>query len=224
MVEQPISVRRGGRRRPVDLNPVLEFLGVQTPDSWIQAALENLELLLVDHANCEKKAASTALSLLYRYVDRPELLDKLARFAREELRHFEQVVAIMRERGVRYEQLTASRYAAGLMDNVGKHEPDRLVDTLIVGALIEARSCERFSRLVLALENRDRELANFYYSLLRSEARHFEDYMALAAGYNKEAGRSDQWLADRVQLFRTLECNLVLEVDPEIRFHSGVPA
>ena len=141
---------KGGRRRPVDLRPVGDFLGSSTPAAWLDRALADLDTLLIDHANCEKKAASTALSLLYRYVDRPQLLHKLSRLAREELRHFEQVLTILKRRNVPYEHITASRYAAGLMGHVRKEEPGRLVDTLIVGAFIEARSCERFAALVFS--------------------------------------------------------------------------
>ena len=156
---------------------IQSFLLCPTPDAWVQCAVENQATLLVDHANCEKKAASTALSLLYRYVEHHKLLDKLSRLAREELRHFEQVIAIMRERGVEYPQLSASRYAGALRLQVRKPEPDRLVDTLLIGAIIEARSCERFAALAPALDD---ELGEFYRSLLKSEARHFADYLRLA--------------------------------------------
>ena len=101
----------------VDLvQPLREFLPCDTPRAWVDWALQNPEVLLVDHANCEKKAASTALNLLYRYVGHHDLLNKLSRLAREELRHFEQVIAIMAARGIDYSQLSASRYAAGLRE------------------------------------------------------------------------------------------------------------
>ncbi|HCO63310.1 MAG TPA: tRNA-(ms[2]io[6]A)-hydroxylase, partial [Alcanivorax sp.] len=121
-----------------DIAPLLEFLPCRTPQAWIGWALENETLLLIDHAHCEKKAASTALNLMFRYVDRPELLDNLSQLAREELLHFEQVVGLMRERGIRYDHLSPSRYAGALRAEVRTSEPQRLVDTLIVGALIEA--------------------------------------------------------------------------------------
>ena len=96
---------------------------------------------MIDHANCEKKAAATAMSLMHRYTDNTALLNKMSRLAREELRHFEQVLKLMSQRGITYESVTASRYAQGLRDQVRKKDPQKLVDTLIVGALIEARSC-----------------------------------------------------------------------------------
>ena len=124
----------------VSLSSVQSFLLCLTPPRWVEWAVQNPTLLLIDHANCEKKAASTALNLMYRYVEHHTLLQKLSRLAREELRHFEQVIAIMKARGVEYSQLTASRYAGMLRQQVRTHEPGRLVDTLLIGAIIEAHS------------------------------------------------------------------------------------
>lgn len=217
-----IDQGKGCRRRPVDIQPVQAFLGTATPNAWLSQALTDIDILLIDHANCEKKAASTALSLLYRYVDRPELLNKLSRLAREELRHFEQVLAILKRRNVAYGHVSASRYAAKLMGYVRQDEPKRLVDTLIVGAFIEARSCERFAALVPHLDAIDKALADFYYSLLRSESRHFQDYLTLAKRYDVDpnTGASGE-VADRVLFFRDIESALITEPDSEIRFHSG---
>ena len=193
---------------------ILEFLPCRTPDAWVDAAQNHLDILLIDHANCEKKAAGTAMNLMYRYVDNMDLLNKMSRLAREELRHFEQVIAIMESRGIAYPQITASRYAAKLRKPIRTHEPGRLVDTLIVGAIIEARSCERFEKLAPYL---DEELQKFYISLLKSEARHYQDYLGLA----KEAAGED--ISERVQLFLELEQSLIESPDTEFRFHSGVP-
>jgi tRNA-(ms[2]io[6]A)-hydroxylase len=198
-----------------DLGPIEAFLPCPTPPSWVGWALEHPAILLVDHANCEKKAASTALNLMYRYVEHPRLLSKLSRLAREELRHFEQVIAIMQRRGIPYVQLSAARYAAGLRKRVRTHEPARLIDTLLVGALIEARSCERFAVLAPHL---DSELADFYRSLLRSESRHFADYLALAESL-AEPGE----ISRRLECLRAAEEELVLSADTEFRFHSGTP-
>ena len=159
------------------LQEIHNFLPCRTPQQWIENALANQDLMLIDHAHCEKKAASTALSLMYRYVDNTDLLNKMSRLAREELRHFEQVLAIMKKRGVDYCHLTPARYAAGLRQEVRSEDPGRLVDVLIVGAIIEARSCERFAALAPFL---DEKLADFYTSLLKSEARHYQDYLTLA--------------------------------------------
>ena len=193
------------------------FLPCATPDAWVECALlpENRATLLVDHANCEKKAAATALSMMHRYTHNTALLDKMSRLAREELRHFEQVLKIMRKQSVEYMPLTASRYAQALHKSARRHEPGRLVDTLIIGALIEARSCERFASLAPHL---DRELGQFYFSLLKSEARHFSDYIDLAESLTEEA---DFQL--HLNQFRELEADLVTTADTEFRFHSGVP-
>ena len=191
------------------------FLPCTTPDAWVEVALQHDQepTLLIDHANCEKKAAATALALMHRYTDNPVLSNKMSRLAREELRHFEQVIKIMSARGVNYEPLSAPRYAQGLHKGVRRQEPGRLIDTLIVGALIEARSCERFARLAPEL---DTELGDFYFSLLKSEARHYADYLRLAESL---AGRAH--LADRLDYFRGLEVELVESADTEFRFHSG---
>ncbi len=198
------------------VQPLREFLGTATPEAWIDWALENPELLLIDHANCEKKAASTALTLMFRYTDFPELLHKLSRLAREELRHFEQVLKIMQRRGIRYETIGAARYASGLRAGVRSSEPGRLVDTLVVGAIIEARSCERFAALAPHL---DAELAEFYRSLLKSESRHFRDYLKLA-----EQASDAEEVARRVQVLLALEAPLIRDKDREFRFHSGIPS
>ncbi len=192
-----------------------QFLLCPTPSAWIDVALENQELLLIDHANCEKKAASTAMNLLYRYIDRDDLLKKMSQLAREELLHFEQVVGIMKDRGASYRHVSSSRYASGLRELVRKGGEDELVDVLICGALIEARSCERFAALVPHL---DEALAKFYRSLLRSEGRHYQDCLELARQY---AGTDIQW---RIDEFREIERELIMSPDPEFRFHSGVPA
>jgi tRNA-(ms[2]io[6]A)-hydroxylase len=193
---------------------VNDFLLCQTPIAWVSSALENQEILLVDHANCEKKAASTAMNLMYRYVDRTELLKKMSQLAREELLHFEQVVKIMQDKGIKYDHLRASRYASSLRENIRSHEPARLVDTLIIGAFVEARSCERFAKLAPEL---DSDLQKFYLSLLRSEARHFEDYLFLAELY------ADDDISDRVDFFAKKEAVLITDYDGEFRFHSGNP-
>jgi len=196
-----------------ELAVIEQFLLCATPNEWIASALAEPGLLLLDHANCEKKAASTAIQLMYRYVSDFELLHKMSRLAREELRHFEQVITLMEARGIPYEQISASRYAAELRKPIRTHEPGRLIDTLIIGGIIEARSCERFARLAPHL---DEELQRFYLSLLKSEARHFQDYLQLA---QKVAGEAD--IAERVNFFLERERDLVLTEDENFRFHSG---
>ncbi len=195
-----------------DITHIIEFLACETPQAWINDALDNIDLLLIDHANCEKKAASTAMNLMYRHVENYELLNKMSRLAREELRHFEQVIAIMKKRGIEYPHIEAASYAGQLRKPIRTSEPHRLVDTLIVGAIIEARSCERFAKLAPFL---DETLQSFYLSLLKSEARHYQDYLSLA----KKAAGTD--ISDRVQLFLELEQKIILEPGDEFRFHSG---
>ena len=196
------------------LEEIQTFLGVETPDTWIQAALKHQEILLIDHAHCEKKAASTAMTLMFRYVDRVDLLNKMSRLAREELIHFEQVLAIMESRGVVYDHMTPARYAQGMRAQVRTSEPGRLIDVLIIGAFIEARSCERFAKLAPFLDD---ELAKFYRSLLKSEGRHYQDYLGLAEAY---AGAP---IDERIAEFKALENALITEPDDEFRFHSGAP-
>ncbi|HET8789791.1 MAG TPA: tRNA-(ms[2]io[6]A)-hydroxylase [Modicisalibacter sp.] len=201
---------------------LLVFLPCVTPDEWIMAALENQSLLLIDHAQCEKKAASTAMSLMYRYVDRPLLLTKMSQLAREELLHFEQVVKLMEARGITYRHIAASRYAEGLRGQVSREDPQRLVDILIVGAFIEARSCERFARLIPHLDD---ELAKFYRTLVKSEGRHYEDYLMLARRYSSNASspRATQPIEERIAFFADHERELIEASDPVFRFHSGMP-
>lgn len=195
------------------MQPVLDFLPCRTPKGWIEIAIRDLPTLLIDHANCEKKAANSAMTLMNRYIHNHQLLNKMSRLAREELRHFEQVIAIMKKRGIEYVPVSASRYAGELHKHIRKTEPQRLVDTLIVGAIIEARSCERFYSL---LPHLDQDLAKFYESLLKSESRHFEDYLALAKQAAKEC------LDERVGFFLAREKELIVSRDEQIRFHSGV--
>ena len=191
-----------------------EFLPCATPSAWLDWALQNQRLLLIDHANCEKKAASNAMTLMYRHVGHTDLLVKMSQLAREELLHFEQVVDLMSARNIQYERIGASRYAAGLRALMRTDHQGALIDGLLVGAIVEARSCERFAKLAPLL---DAELGKFYRSLLRSEARHFRDYLSLAGQY------ADENINDRLQIFMDAERQLIESPDLEFRFHSGVP-
>ena len=202
------------------IEPVLAFLHARTPASWQQAALEHLPELLIDHANCEKKAATNAISLIYRYVEHPHLLQKMSRLAREELRHFEQVVDVMTDEGIDYIQLSPSRYAAGLHRLISKQEPHRLIDSLICGAVVEARSCERFAALIPVLPD---AIGQLYRSLLKSEARHFQDYLTLAEGF-AESLCQDVDIPQRLEMFLRADAELISTEDTEFRFHSGVPS
>lgn len=250
------------------LAPIKQFLQCETPDEWIAEAIrpERLSALLIDHCNCELKAAQTAMFLIRKYaIDKasgalllswakpyeefvynkrrsiedfllrdvkknaligeltpkpgvsygPELIAKMVRLIKEEFHHFEQVLDIMQVRNIPYQNLTAGRYAKGMMAQVRTHEPATLIDKLIVGAFIEARSCERFAKLAPYLDD---GLQKFYMSLLRSEARHYQDYLALA----QEIARED--LSDRVAYFGLVEAQLIDAPDSEFKFHSGRPS
>ena len=194
------------------------FFETKTPDAWIQEACCRLPELLHDHANCELKAASTALGFIYRYPEKAALAHRMSRLAREELRHFEQVRKILVEREVVFELVSASRYAGTLRKAVRQNEPQRLLDMLIIGALIEARSCERFAALVPHLPD---DLAKFYAGLLASEARHFEHYLDFARA---ECDLDDATFDKRLGELKELEADLVSSPDPQFRFHSGIPA
>ena len=196
------------------LQPVRDFLACATPPEWVIAAVQDVPLLLQDHANCEKKAASTAMNMLFRYNDRDQLQTELAQLAREELLHYEQVRELMQKRGIGYRPVSAARYANGLRQHVRTSEPGHLVDLMIIGAFVEARSCERFAAVAPHLDD---ELKRFYTFLLRSEARHFQHYLGLAAAYSPTP------IDDRVAHFREVERELIESPDSEVRFHSGLP-
>ena len=249
------------------LAPINSFLKCETPDSWIEEAKkpERLKGLLIDHCNCELKAAQTAMFVVRKYAvdgqsgkilqdwakpysdfvysqDRnvevflngnskknelaaelvgrsdfahsEELIAKMVRLIKEEFHHFEQVLEIMHHRGIDYQSARAGRYAKGMMKQVRTHDPVTLVDKLIVGAFIEARSCERFAKLAPHL---DEELKKFYISLLRSEARHYQDYLTLAQAISATD------ISDRVAHFATVEAALILADDADFKFHSGSP-
>lgn len=196
---------------------IRQFFTTETPDAWIEEAGKRVPELLLDHANCELKAASTALAFLYRYPDRSLLAQRMSRLAREELRHFEQVRSIMDEMGIAFDRLSASRYAGTLRDTVRDHEPYKLLDMLLVGALIEARSCERFAKLAPRLPSK---LGKFYAGLLASEARHFEHYIRFA---QTECNVSNHEIEARLDDLKTIEAALISEPDDQFRFHSGMP-
>ncbi|EED25586.1 tRNA isopentenyl-2-thiomethyl-A-37 hydroxylase MiaE [Vibrio sp. 16] len=143
-----------------------------------------------------------------------DLIDKMVLLIKEELHHFYQVLEIMDARGIAYEPVQASRYAKGLLAEMATHEPQTLIDKLIIGAYIEARSCERFAKLA---PHMDEDIAKFYVSLLRSEARHYQDYLTLA---EEIAGKD---ISERVQFFGKLEADLISSPDTDFKFHSGVP-
>lgn len=145
-----------------------------------------------------------------------DLVDKMILLIKEELHHFYQVLEIMTQRGIEYTNITAGRYAKGLLKHVRTYEPEALIDKLIIGAFIEARSCERFAKLAPHLDD---DLNKFYVSLLRSEARHYQDYLALAQQISGEKTSIDE----RIAHFGKIEADIMTSPDEDFKFHSGVP-
>lgn len=200
----------------VDLSAVYNFLDARTTQAWVDAAIANVPLIIQDHANCEKKAAGTAMNLIFRYEFSYDLQRKLAQLIREEMLHYEQVLGIMNDRGQAWKYLSAGRYAKGMLKHKRTYEPAAMVDVLIIGAFIEARSCERFAALAEVID--DERLAKYYRYLLKSESRHFEDYLALAQSLYEDS------IDERVAFFKEVEAELISSPDHELRFHSGTPA
>jgi tRNA-(ms[2]io[6]A)-hydroxylase len=199
------------------------LLRVPTPDPWVQRAAQCRELLLIDHANCEKKAASTALALMFAYAEDLELAERMSRLAREELRHYEQVVRLIRTLEIVPQRLAPGRYAQRMRQLVASEEPQRQIDLMICGACIEARSCERFLALAPALGP---PMGDLFAALHAAEARHFKVYIGLArrAAARQGAAYEDAALEARIAAFTTLEAQLITEPDEQFRFHSGPPA
>lgn len=180
---------------------------------WAERVEENLEEILLDHAHCEKKAAGTAMNLIFAYVDRVELVKQLAPIVTEELQHFEMVIDLVEKRGMRFRRLTPSNYGGQLGELVRKLEPGRAVDKLLVAALIEARSCERFALLRDRLQ--DRELAEFYGGLFESEARHHATYVQMALGFAQE-----RVVFERLEELAALEAAIIDRGDERPRIHG----
>ncbi len=193
------------------------LLRVATPQGWIRKACVSRETLLIDHANCEKKAASTALALMFAYAEDLELTDKMSRLAREELRHYEQVAKLIKTLGVTPQRLAPGRYAERLRRLVANSEPQREVDLMVCGAFIEARSCERFGALSMEI---GAPLSDLFQGLHNAEARHHRVYVELARRAAKRAGIA---MEGRIEAFATLEAELVTVPDAVFRFHSGPP-
>ena len=191
-----------------------QILAAPTPATWVRAAEERWAEVLVDHANCEKKAASTAIALMFAYPEDRPLALALSRLAREELRHFEQVARAMQATGVPFSRQRPGRYAHELRAAMRTAEPARKLDVLLVGALIEARSAERFHLLAPRLPA---PLGRLYADLGASEARHFELYVGFA-----RAAAPLEWRPRLAQL-AAREAQLVTTPERVLRFHSGPP-
>jgi tRNA-(ms[2]io[6]A)-hydroxylase len=191
---------------------LISILRAPTPPAWVEDAVSHLPELLLDHANCEKKAASSALALMFTYAEDRPLALVLARLAREELRHFEQVLRALSALGVPFARQRPGRYAQQLRRALRSCDPGRKLDLLLAAALIEARSAERFQLLAPRVPA---PLARLYQDLATAEARHFELY----TGFARDAAPAE-WQA-RLGELAAREAELVTSADHTLRFHSG---
>jgi len=192
---------------------VLHLAAPTSPD-WLPRVRSHLDEVLLDHAHCEKKAAAAAIKLLFSYPHHRFLQEPLAELAEEELGHFRAVLAHLDARGIRYETIRPGPYGMALHALVRRDEPDRLVDLLLISALIEARSCERFRLLAEALD--DAALASFYRSLVDSEARHHGLYLDLAGRLVPRSA-----LETRLAQLAAEEAQIVSRPCDRVRMHAG---
>jgi tRNA-(ms[2]io[6]A)-hydroxylase len=195
---------------------LIDFLDTATPNVWCEHAVENISTLLIDHAHCERKAAISAIQLITKNPHSEELIDKLSPIVREEMLHFEKVRRILKKNKIKFQPLPPSRYSRELnsMRSKGSNQ-ESLRDDLIIGAIIEARSCERFFALIPYL-NHYPEIQQFYSHLADAEQRHFEIYWHFAK-------KMDANIELRLKDFLTLENQMINGVDEVFRFHSGIP-
>lgn len=194
-------------------------LAAPSRDDWLRQALDNLDEVLVDHAHCEKKAASAALNFIFRYPEHADMLRSLSSLAREELRHFEQMLSVLQARDIPFCRQKPSTYGGRLMKAARTQEPERMMDLMLLASLIEARSCERMKLLAEAFQPNgprpDPALARLYSGLLASEARHHHVYVDIC---NTVFGREQT--AARLKALAEHESCVISEPDPFTRMHS----
>lgn len=193
--------------------PLINTLKQPTSWAWVEQAIANLDIILLDHSHCERKAAGVALNLMFRYLSSTQLVRQLTAIAREELEHFEQVNQWLDRRGIPLAPLSPPPYGAGLKALIRRDEPERLLDSLLVSGLIEARSHERLG--LLATHCPDVELAKFYLGLMASEARHYGIYWVLADTYFER-----DVVQERLEELAIRESELLVTLHPEPRIHS----
>jgi tRNA 2-(methylsulfanyl)-N6-isopentenyladenosine37 hydroxylase len=193
--------------------PTIRFLQQPTQPAWIEQALAHLNTILLDHSHCERKAAGVALNLMFRYPSSAKLVRSLTAIAQEELEHFEQVNQILDQRNIPLAPLAPPPYGASLNKQIRKEEPDRMLDSLLVSGLIEARSHERLG--LLATHCEDQELAKFYRALMASEARHYGVYWALADTYFERSR-----ITQRLEELAEVESEILSTLYPQPRIHS----
>ena len=193
--------------------PRIKFIKRPTSDAWTEKALANLDVILLDHSHCERKAAGVALNLMFRYPSSAKLVRTLTAIAQEELQHFEQVNQWLDRRGIPLAPLDAPPYGSELNKQIRRHEPQRMLDFLLVYSLIEARSHERLG--LLAAHCPDAELAKFYRGLMASEARHYGSYWILATTYFDV-----KVVTERLEELSEIESNILSNPFPKPRIHS----
>ncbi len=184
-----------------------------TDSKWLAQVDSDLPSVLIDHAHCEKKAAGTALNLIFAYVENESLCREMTLIVNEELEHFGMVLDLLKARDIRFRRLKPSSYGRRLNDLVRQSEPERAVDRLLVAGLIEARSCERFQALAEHVD--DEELATFYHSLFESEARHHATYTRLAKEFASEAN-----VMQRLKELAVAEAEILATSEDPPRMHS----
>ena len=192
---------------------MLRLASESDPD-WIRRALRDLDAVLVDHAHCEKKAASSALGMIFAWPERAAWMAPLSELAREELTHFERVLRLLEKRGVPFERQVPSEYGARLNAACRKGS-ERVLDKLLCAALVEARSCERMQILADGLSEQDPEMAGLFRGLLAYEARHHQLFVDLA----KEAYAEEEVLA-RLEELSLHEARILVEPCAAVRMHS----
>lgn len=183
-------------------------LKLVTDPRWVNLAALSLEEILTDHAWCEQKAANSCISLIQKYNDKDELVNELSPIVTEEWGHFRQVIGELRKRNLKLGKQRKDEYVNKLLDfqKKGGSPEERLLDQLLIMALIEARSCERFKRLSEGLE--DKYLKNFYRKFMESEAGHYTLFINLADTYiNKEKVRKrwKEWIAYETDVMLNME-------------------
>jgi tRNA 2-(methylsulfanyl)-N6-isopentenyladenosine37 hydroxylase len=193
--------------------PIINVLCQPTSTAWLEQALANIDIILLDHSHCERKAAGTAVNMMFRYPSNHKLVRQLTAIAREELEHFEQVNQILEQRNIPLASIPSAPYAKGLMSQICHQEPHRMLDSLLISGLIEARSHERLGLLGTHLP--DPKLAAFYRSLMASEARHFGIYWLLADTYFERPV-----VQSRLAELAIVESELLSKLHPEPRIHS----
>jgi tRNA-(ms[2]io[6]A)-hydroxylase len=193
--------------------PIINALKKPTSDAWVQQAISNLDIILLDHSHCERKAAGVAINFIFRYPSNEKMVRELTKIAQEELEHFELVNQLLENRSIRLRHLSPPPYGGGLKAQMRPQEPHRFLDSLLITGLIEARSHERLG--LLATHCPEPELANFYRSLMASEARHFGTYWVLADTYFE---RKD--VMQRLDEIAEVESELLSTLHSQPRIHS----